>query len=189
MKKKILPFLLALCMAASLSTTAWAVFPDVDENAEYAEAVEYLDEIDIMSGDQYGNFNPDNTVTRAEMATIVCRLLGETEDLPSDDRFPDVPVGHWANGYVSKAAELGIVTGYDTGLFGPTDEVTYEQAVTIIMRTMGMEDFAQISGGYPDGYLTVADEGGYLANLSLEKGDYMSRANVAVLLFNCYGYV
>lgn len=186
MKKKILPLFLALCMAASLSTAAWAAFPDVDENAEYAEAVEYLDEIDIMSGDQYGNFNPDNTVTRAEMATIVCRILGETEDLPSDDRFPDVPVGHWANGYVSKAAELGIVTGYDTGLFGPTDEVTYEQAVTMIVRTFGGEDLAVEYGGYPNGYLSVAEEDNLLDGVSATIGTLLSRSDVAKLLYNHY---
>lgn len=186
MKKKILPFLLALCMAVSLSTAAWAAFPDVDENAEYAEAAEYLNEIGLMSGDQYGNFNPDNTVTRAEMATIVCRMLGETEELPSDDRFPDVPVGHWANGYVSKAAELGIVTGYDTGLFGPTDEVTYEQAVTMLVRTLYGDELAKELGGYPNGYLQVAEECGILYKTQFTIGALLTRANIAILIQNAY---
>lgn len=184
MKKKILPFLLALCMAVSLSTAAWAAFPDVDENAEYAEAAEYLNEIGLMSGDQYGNFNPDNTVTRAEMATIVCRMLGETEELPSDDRFPDVPVGHWANGYVSKAAELGIVTGYDTGLFGPTDKVTYEQAVTMIVRTKGWENEALKQGGWPYGYLYAADDHGLLSGVSSSVGAPFTRSEVAQVVYN-----
>lgn len=184
MKKKILSLFLALCMAVSLFATAWAAFPDVDENAEYAAAVEYLDEIGLMSGDQYGNFNPDNTVTRAEMATIVCRMLGETEELPSDDRFPDVPVGHWANGYVSKAAELGIVTGYDTGLFGPTDVVTYEQAITMIVRALEMEDEATQRGGYPNGYVSVAEEYGYVRQLSLKVGDPLTRWQIARILYN-----
>ncbi len=169
---------------ALTASTAWAAssFPDVDEDADYAPAVEYLDELGIMSGDQHGNFNPDNTVTRAEMAAIACRLLGETENLPSNDRFPDVPMGHWANGYVSKAAELGIVTGYDTGLFGPTDTVTYEQAVTMIIRSLGMEEEALEAGGYPDGYIAVVENRGYTYGITVEKGDLLTRWQIAAIL-------
>jgi len=175
--------ILALTTSSALAASS---FPDVAEDADYAPAVEYLNEIGVMSGDQNGNFNPDNTVTRAEMAAIVCRMSGETEDLPSDDRFPDVPVEHWANGYVSKAAELGIVTGYDTGLFGPTDTVTYEQAVTMIVRTFGGEEAAVEYGGYPDGYLSIAEEDGLLTGVFATIGTPLPRSDVAKLLYNHY---
>ncbi len=173
---------LILALTASTALAA-SGFPDVAEDADYAPAVEYLNEIGVMSGDQNGNFNPDNTVTRAEMATIVCRIMGETEEIPSREDFPDVPTDHWANGYVSKAAELGIVNGYDNGNFGPADTVTYEQAVTMIVRALGFEEEATIAGGYPKGYMT-ATEYHFTDSLDLSYISTLMRWQVAVILKN-----
>ena len=124
-------------------------FPDVDNSAAYADAVEYLSDIGLMVGDNNGNFNPDKAVTRAEMAALVCRMLGETEDLSTSSDFFDVPESHWANGYITRVAELGIVNGYGDGTFGPSDSVIYEQAVTMIVRAMNLEEYALSAGGYP----------------------------------------
>lgn len=140
--------LLTLILYVSAAMPVSASFPDVDKNAGYAEAVEYLADIGIFSGDENGNFNPDKTVTRAEMAVIVCKMLGETEDLSKADTFTDVPQEHWANAYIARAAELGIISGYGDGTFGPGDAVTYEQAVTMVVRALGLEDEANEYGGY-----------------------------------------
>lgn len=172
--------LLALLPCAALAVS----FPDVDENAAFAEAVEYVSEAGIMEGKNGGNFDPEGTVTRAEMAAIVCRMLYETENLPNEERFPDVPVSHWANGYVSRAAELGIVNGYDDGNFGPGDTVTYEQAVTMIVRAVGLEEVAAEAGGYPEGYLEVAKDMGLLEGINAAVGTDFKRCQVAVLVHN-----
>ncbi len=185
MRKRVLSALLAVVLLGVMALPAGAAsFQDVDEDADYAPAAEYLSSIGVMVGDENGNFNPDRTVTRAEMAAIVCRVVGQAENLPSDDRFPDVPVGHWANGYVSKAAELGVVNGYDNGNFGPADTVTYEQAVTMIVRAIGLEDDAQMLGGYPEGYLSVASNRGYTAWLNAVLGEKLVRWQVAVMLYD-----
>ena len=64
---------LALMLIAAAH--AASIFPDVDQNAVYAEAVEYLNGIEVMQGDEKGNFNPDKIVSRAEMAVILHRVL------------------------------------------------------------------------------------------------------------------
>lgn len=179
----ILAMVLLTCPALAASA-----FPDVNENAEYAEAVEYLNEVGIMVGDDKGNFNPNKTVTRAEMATIICRILGETENLPSSNAFTDVPVGHWANAYVGKAAELGIVNGYGNGKFGPSDPVTYEQAITMIVRAIGKAESAAMQGGYPNGFLAVAEDNGLLNGLSIQNGEMLSRSKVAMIIVNYFNY-
>lgn len=165
---------------------AASTFPDVDEHTEYTEAVEYLNEIGIMVGDDNGNFNPNKTVTRAEMAAIVCRVLGETENLSVSSAFSDVPVSHWANGYIGKAATLGIVSGYGNGFFGPSDGITYEQAVTMLVRAVGSNEEALAAGGYPDGFLSVAQSKGFLSGLNIQKGVPLSRAYVAMILLNYF---
>lgn len=188
MRRKIQCLLVGLLVSGFLIYPAFAEssFPDVDEYLEYAEAVEYVNKLGIMVGDEHGNFNPYSTVTRAEMATIVCRMLDEADNLPSSTAFTDVPVGHWANAYVGRAAELGIVSGYGGGIFGPSDNVTYEQAVTMIVRAIGGGEAATKYGGYPDGFLTVAAEAELTAAIHSEKGEYLSRADIAMILYAHY---
>lgn len=188
MKHKLLRTLACLLALTLLTCPALAAspFPDVEENVSYADAVEFLNDIGIMNGDEKGNFNPNKTVTRAEMAALVCRMLGETENLTVSSVFTDVPTTHWANRYVAKAAELGIVGGYGNGKFSPEDTVTYEQAITMVVRAVGLNGMAMEYGGYPDGYIQIASESGYLADISSQKGVAMYRYEIAVLLFNYY---
>lgn len=175
MKNRLLTGLLALALAAAMLPTAALAdaegvgpedgvelvnpFPDVPDGADYAEAVIGLAEIGIIVGDGDGNFNPDATITRAEVATIICRLVGAEEDAAAMRRsvFDDVPASHWAVGYIGKAAELGIINGNGTGNFRPSAPVTYEQIVKMLVSAWGYEDWAQEEGGWPSGYLFVAE--------------------------------
>jgi len=180
--KRVVPIFLAAVLLCG--TASAAGFPDVDESAEYAEAVNFIRELGIMVGDENGNFNPDNTVTRAEMAVIMCKLLGETDDQSTSNDFTDVPVDHWANRYISKAVELEFVSGYGNGIYGPSDTVTYEQALTMIVRAIGLEDIAAEKGGYPNGYVETACEFGLTNWISAEIGDPLARWQVAIILYN-----
>ena len=146
--------------------------------------MEYVSDIGLMVGDSSGNFNPNQAVTRAEMAALVCRMLGETEDLQTSDKFTDVPESHWANGYIARAAELGIVNGYGDGRFGPSDTVTYEQALAMVINALGGQIEADIVGGYPDGYIIVAEDFGIVEGLTAIKDDTMTRAEIAIILEN-----
>lgn len=96
----------------------------------------------------------------------------------------DVPLWHWANPYVGKAAGMGIVNGYGGGKFGPSDNVTYEQAVAMLVRSGGFSDEAAKAGGYPDGFLKVAEEKGFLTGIQASKGEPLSRADIAMILYN-----
>lgn len=188
MVRRIRCILLALLASGVLICPAIAAssFPDMNGYEEFAEAVAYVNEAGIMVGDNNGNFNPYKTVNRAEMAAIVCRMLGVDKDLSTATNFTDVPVTYWANKYVGKAASLGIVNGYGGGKFGPTDGVKYEQAVTMIIRAIGGNGAAIERGGYPDGYMLVAEENGLLSGLSAKKGEPLSRSDIAQILYNYY---
>lgn len=175
----LLAILLLTCPALA------ATFPDVAEDAEYAGVVDYISNIGIMVGDDQGNFNPDKVVSRAEMATILCSLLGEKENLSTNGSvFLDVPASHWANKYITKAVSIGAISGYGNGNFGPSDTVTYEQALTMIVRAMGLEKEAVVAGGYPDGYIEIACDLGYTDWVTAEKGDLLSRWQVALIVGN-----
>ena len=171
---------LLTCSASAMS------FPDVDSNSGYAPAIQFVSTIGIMVGDSNGNFNPDKIVNRAEMATIVCRVLKQNENLSTSNVFTDVPTTHWANAYIAKASQLGIVGGYGNGKFGPGDPVTYEQAITMIVRAIGEGDKASSYGGYPNGFIQVAREKNLLNGIQAQQGQGLSRGAVAMLLYNYY---
>lgn len=187
MKIKIQSILASLLAVSLLTCSASAkTFPDVNNNSPYATAIQYVSEIGIMVGDNQGNFNPDKIVNRAEMATIVCRVLGQTENLSKSNVFTDVPMEHWANANIAKASALGIVGGYGGGKFGPGDPVTFEQAVTMIVRAIGEGDKATSYGGYPNGFIQVAQEKNLLNEIQAVQGQGLSRGAVAILLYNYY---
>lgn len=183
-RKRILFLGVLLIWLFSVPALAASAFPDVDAVAEYVDAVDFVSSTGIMVGDNLGNFNPNKTVTRAEMATIICRVRSQTEDLTTALQFSDVPLSHWANAYVNKAVELGIVNGYGNNRFGPSDDVLYEQAITMLIRAAGMEDAANQAGGYPQGFLSVAKENGMLEGIQGKLGEPLSRADIAVLIYN-----
>lgn len=185
--KKIQSIVAGLLTVALLTCSASAkTFPDVDSNSPYATAIEYVSELGVMVGGSNGNFNPNQIVSRCEMATIICRMLGSAENLPKSEVFTDVPTTHWANAYVGKVAELGIVGGYGNGKYGPGDPVTYEQAITMIVRTIGEGDRANSNGGYPNGFIKVAQEKNLLNGIQAVQGQGLSRGAVAMLLYNYY---
>lgn len=188
MKKRLLSALLSLVLLLALvPNVAYAMsFPDVPKDSDYATAIEYVSELGVMVGSSNGNFNPNQIVSRCEMATIICRMLGTAENLPKSEVFTDVPSTHWANAYVGKVAELGIVGGYGNGKYGPGDPVRYEQAITMIVRTIGEGDRANSNGGYPNGFIKVAQEKNLLNGIQAVQGQGLSRGAVAMLLYNYY---
>lgn len=187
MKIKIQSILASLLAISLLTCSASAMsFPDVPKDSDYATAIENISDLKIMVGSSNGNFNPNQIVSRAEMATIVCRVLGITENLPKSEVFDDVPATFWANAYIGKASELGIVAGYGNGKFGPGDPVTYEQAITMVVRAIGQSENANRYGGYPNGFIQVAEESSLLQGIQAVQGQGMTRGTVAMLLNNYY---
>ncbi len=157
--KKLLALVVACVMVFGVVASAAVMqFPDVASNAKYAEAVKVLSALNVINGDDKGNFNPDQNVTRAEMAKILCALISKGSYGQTASGFADVPAEHWASGYVKYAKGLGIIAGYDAYTFGPEDNVTYEQAIKLIVAALGYTYVAEDKGGYPSGYMMVAGD-------------------------------
>ena len=189
-KRRSVIIMVVILVMTMLSLPAQAIiyeyFPDVPDDSPYAEAVNTLARMGVVKGNENGNYNPDSTITRAEFATILCRLSGvEDEALAiKTSGFRDVSSSHWACGYIAKAAELGLVNGYGNGNFGPSDTLTYEQGLAVMVRYTGLDDAAIASGGWPLGYLTTAEEYGLSKNLSVKAGDILLRKEMAMIIYN-----
>ncbi len=182
---------LVAVFAMLVSTVAFAqTYSDVAETDAYAEAIETLSMLGILTGDDADNdgkmdFRPADTITRAEVAAIVCRIQNMNSAAQVGTPFADVPSSHWASGYVNQAAGQGIVNGYGDGNFGPDDNVTYEQVIKMLMETLGYNLFAADNGGYPTGYLTAAQRYGVLEGvIGGGSGTEANRGMVAQMVYN-----
>ena len=179
---KVLSLVLAVMMLLGMQTFA---FSDVPATASYAEAVQVLSALDILTGYEDGTFKPEGKITRAEYATIVCRILdmGDVGANKVGGYFTDVTADHWASGYIATAAQLGIVNGMGDGTFAPEAEVTYEQSVAMLVRALGYERKAQSMGGYPTGYMMIANQESITVGTATTAGG-AARSTVARLTYN-----
>ncbi|KPN95435.1 hypothetical protein AO843_20985 [Lysinibacillus sp. ZYM-1] len=109
-------------------------FSDVSTNHPSYEAIMSLQQAGIVDGSK-GEFHPNNSLTRAEMAKIVALALGIEPGGTST--FQDVSTTHWSYAYIAALEELGIVLG-DKGKFKPDEPVTRAQFVAMINRALNL---------------------------------------------------
>jgi hypothetical protein len=119
-----------------LLTTDWEKksFPDVPADQWYAEAVETMAGLGVVSGYENGTFGPNKKITRAEFVTIAM-AFSTLENGKST--FSDVPDSFWAAPYIYSASQQGWVSGYEDGTFGPNKNITRAEAVSIINKMLG----------------------------------------------------
>ncbi|MBQ9757478.1 MAG: S-layer homology domain-containing protein [Clostridia bacterium] len=177
---------LVCVFALALTTVAFgATYADVPEDSAYYEAVETLTKLGIAKGTSETAFEPEAGVTRAQMAAFIARIqgYGETAEGSAVTPFTDVPADYWASGYIANAAGKGIINGYGDGTFGPENPVKYEEAVKMIMATLGYTPYADHNGGYPTGYLAAAMRYDVSLNVAnAQVGTDANRGTIAQLL-------
>ena len=109
------------------------------------EAIEVLEAVGIMIGDENGNFNPDQNVTRNEMAVVMSNLM-EYNVASYKDTSPFTDVPSWAEPYVAACWTNGITAGYSDTIYGGSDTVTTAQAALMLMKALGYFQYASDFG-------------------------------------------
>ena len=182
---------LVAVFAMLVSTVAFATtFSDVKDDDNYAEAIEMLSNLGILTGDDQDgdgvmDFRPNDTITRAEVAAIVCRVQNLNNLAQTGTQFTDVTSSHWASGYVAQAAGKGIINGNGDGTFAPEANVKFQDVVKMFVRTIGYEPYVNANGGYPAGDLAAANRYGVLDGV-INSGNEAeaTRGQVAQIAFN-----
>lgn len=174
------------------SVVAEAPFSDVADSPA-KDAFTQLAALGIFRGKEglFGRAVPGSPVTRAELATVVVRMLNLEALARTLAEFPlryedaaDIP--EWARGYAVVAAQRGIMRGLpgsgEFGRFAADQPVTLKEAVAILVRAVGNEE--AVTGGYPSGYLSHAARHGLLAGVRTGPDDVITRELMAQLVAN-----
>lgn len=182
MIKRICAVILALCM--SLSAVGALAYNDVETNKQTL-AVELVTGLDIMSPDSAEEFGSKTLVKRGEFALYVTRLLGYDVTVQSSSKgyFDDVDTTTLEGAAVEYLVSTGVIpkTGRE---YNPNDEITYVEAIRVLLNGMGYSTTANAYGGYPGGYLKTATECDLNNSIVKLTNSVLTKADVATLLYN-----
>lgn len=183
MKRKATSLFAILLSGLILLSAGTAYAADTETEA----AGEYLREKGVLQGDNSGNLMLDKTMNRAELATILTRVMGNPEHVAAEQDyytrqcvFTDVP--DWAKLYAGYCTAQGLMLGYGDGGFGAYDSVTPAAACTVTLRIMEIGD----TGWTYDTAVTTAVEAGIAPDQGFGS-DAITRGEMAVLIYRALG--
>lgn len=113
------------------------LFSDL-ENSKYKDYVKHLYDMNVVSGYEDGTFRAENSVTRAEFATMIIKSKGIQIKPVNNNPFSDIDA-HWAKDIILTAYNNGIIKGYQDGTFRPDDKVTLAEVCAMINTTFAFE--------------------------------------------------
>ena len=172
--------------------TSAATFTDADEIVN-TEAATITAGLGLFAGSE-GKFNPAGTVTRAQMATVIVKMLYGSEinadSYKGSGKFSDVASfeGGWAEGYINLCANLGIVGGYGDGTFKPGQYLTTAEAVTMLLNALKVDAG---EGTWPLTVMAAAEKIELYKDMLTAKpttNEALTRDQLSVLVWNGLNY-
>lgn len=182
-------------------------FQDVSDPVTAVNA-DILRLMGVVSGTGGNAFHPNDKLTRAQFCTMAVNFMGLGDQVVLHSTrtiFTDVPSSHWARGYINlaastvvdggsgsssgsgdgetPAASTPLIAGVGDGRFLPEQELSYAQAVTILIRALGYSS-DKVGAVWPDGYLNLAQSIGLTDGVNAKAGDSLTRAQAAQLFVN-----
>lgn len=181
----------ALVASAIVPVASAASFTDADKIGSWAqEAVDFLADKEIITGNPDGSFNPQGKITRAESAKMFTKALDLSTEGTED--FSDVTEGQWFYEFVVAVSNAGIVNGKGDGLFAPKANLTRAEAAKMIVEAYELTGEADLSnfsdantvaGKWSEAYLSTAVANGVINGKDgkLAANDSITRQEFAVM--------
>lgn len=166
--KRFLAFFVVVTLMLGIMAPAFgAPVPEDAIGTDYEAAARRLAQFDIMIGDETGSFQGAREITRAEMAKIVVAMQGlssAAELAHGATPFIDVEPSHWASGCINVAYNAGLILGTSGNTFEPDRKVTYQEAITMIVRAIG---YVRLAGNWPVNYINKGTQLGLTDGLAV----------------------
>ena len=142
--KRALSLALALVMVLSMMVVGASAVSadDFSDSADIVnkEAVTVLATLGVITGNDDGSYAPADTISRAEMSTIICRVLNGGKDPVLGESVTNTytdTASHWAKNYIEYCTTLGIIAGKGDGTFDPEGDVTVAEAAKMVLVALG----------------------------------------------------
>jgi len=120
----------------SANWTRSNLYSDVSVDDWYNNAVSVMSKIGIINGYPEGTFNPDSSITRAEMAAMAARFARKMNMAKTNNAsFSDI-AEHWAEADILCAAEIGWVNGYLDGTYKPDQPITRAEFMNLVNKML-----------------------------------------------------
>lgn len=193
MKKKISFVLAAIMLVANFAISVFAAdtnttFTDVTSTTQYSKAILTMVKLGIVNGYAEDNtFRPEAGIKRSEFTAVITRAMGIANVASGESPFTDVSKDHWAVKNIIAASSREIVNGMGDGTFHPEDNVTYEQALKMVVCALNYKNAAEMAGGWNAGaYFNKAVELGLIKDVGPEtqKSSPAPRGVVAQIMYN-----
>lgn len=169
---------------SSAETAENIISSAAEKDTRYQEGIGFLEYLGIFKGDDSGDMKSETNITRAEMAAVILRMMNIEELTEYKGEFEDVTENHWAANVIQTAYENSIISGMGDGTFAPDKDVTYEQAVKMVLCAVNYGAYAEDAGGYPMGYIKQADKLDISEMAEGTIGESVIRRTVAKLIYN-----
>lgn len=183
----------ALTLAAACAATvcAGAAFTDQSDIKVDSRVIDTLVEKNVIKGYENGSFQPNETVSRAEMAKMiyVLRTNGGTSAATYAEKmstnFNDVN-NHWASGYIKYCQAYGIVSGKTADRFDPDAAVTTTEAAKMLLVNAGHDVIKDglTGASWATNTMKLADADGLLASVATKPNDALPRQYAAQMIYN-----
>lgn len=159
--KRIISAFLALVLMLSVSIIP--VSAEADDTIAYPEygtkaygRMALLDALGFIKESDKADMSRE--VTRAEFAYWLCLISDYKEAFVADvQSFEDVTPDMTYADEISRVVAAGYMSGSGDGNFNPGEYITKNEAITALVRLTGRDTFAKAKGGYPNGYISVAN--------------------------------
>ena len=146
-----------------------------------------------LLGYEDGTVRPNGSISRAEVATVLFRLLKDDvrmQNLTKDNAYSDVSDTAWYAAAVSTLSKMGVISGYPDGTFRPNAPITRAEFAAMIARfdeTAKSADtpFTDISGHWAENAIGKAYGNGWVEGSSKTvfcPESNLTRAETATLL-------
>lgn len=153
-------------------------------NTPFEEDVALLKNLGFTNGYNQYEYKPYNDITRAEFAKMNADILN-IGNQSAEIVFSDVGSDHWASGYIASLYRQGIINGDENGRFNPENNVTYTEAAKMIVSSLGYAISAEDNGGYPSGFIMIAERLGIFDGVTeTDKDAALSRGDMAIMVRN-----
>lgn len=187
--KKLLVTLLVLTFVLSIMGTGFAATSTTTSSSSQAPEVVRAQALGILKGDEKGNLNLDQAITRAEALALIIRISGleaSADLMKGQTKFTDVNSDaglQWATGYINLGVGQGIINGYPDGTFKGRNTVTYAEMAKLLLYAMNYG--VTVEGTvWPAGVMGKADDLGLLDGVSVSPNVPATRGAVVKMIDN-----